>query len=76
MQSWAAGLLDLQLDRDVAVAPSREEIEALTQRAGDPLISSVARELREQIDRGGADTALAGTAIALLHEFVHAGGTR
>lgn len=76
VQSWAAGLLDLQLDRDVAVAPTREEIEALTQRAGDPLISSVARELREQIDRGGEDAALAGTAIALLHEFVHAGGTR
>lgn len=74
VESWHAGLLDLRLDRGVAVAPSPDEIDALTNAGGDPLISHVARELREQMNRGGDDATVAGTAIALLHEFVHAGG--
>lgn len=73
LESWQSGLLDLRLDKSVAVAPTSEEIDGLTKAAGDPLIAHVARELQAQIDRGGEDTAIAGTAIALLHECVHAG---
>lgn len=76
LDSWKAGLLDLRLDRNVAIAPSPAEIEALAEAAGDPLIKYVAGVLRDEMNRGGDDADRAGTAIALLHEFAHAGATR
>ena len=75
LTSWRAGLLDLRLDKNVAVAPSAEEIDALKNTATNPLIAKVAESLQRQIDTAH-NPELAGTAIALLHEFVHAGGTR
>lgn len=75
LKSWQAGLLDLRLDKNVAVAPSADEIDALKNTATNPLIAKVAEELKRQIDAGD-DADIAGTAIALLHEFVHAGGPR
>jgi len=74
LTGWQAGLLDLRLDKNVAVAPTADEIDALTNTLGNPLIAHVAGELKKQIDGGGDVAAIAGTAIALLHEFVHAGG--
>jgi hypothetical protein len=74
LEGWQAGLLDLRLDKAVAVAPTADEIDALTKTVGNPLIAHVASELQSQMAGGGDDAALAGTAIALLHEFVHAGG--
>jgi len=32
--------------------------------------------LRDEMNRGGDDADRAGTALALLHEFAHAGATR
>lgn len=75
LESWQAGLLDLRLDKNVAVAPSADEIDALANTATNPLIAKVAEELKRQIDAGD-DAEGAGTAIALLHEFVHAGGAQ
>lgn len=75
LESWQAGLLDLRLDKNVAVAPSADEIDALANTAANPLIAKVAEELKRQIDAGD-DAEGAGTAIALLHEFVHAGGAQ
>jgi hypothetical protein len=76
LDSWKAGLLDLRLDRNVATAPSPAEIEALAEAAGDPLIKYVAGVLRDEMNRGGDGADRAGTAIALLHEFAHAGAAR
>jgi DNA repair exonuclease SbcCD nuclease subunit len=75
LESWQAGLLDLRLDKRVAVAPTADEIDALKNNASNPLIAHVAGELQRQID-AGEDAAVAGTALALLHEFAHAGGVR
>jgi len=75
LESWRAGLLDLRLERNVTVAPTADEIESLKNNASNPLIAHVACELQRQIDAGD-DTAVAGTALALLHEFVHAGEAR
>lgn len=69
IESWRSGLVDLRLARDVAVAPTRDEIDELTKSEGDPLIAHVARALAAQLDRGGDDAALAGIAISLLHQF-------
>jgi hypothetical protein len=74
LEDWQAGLLDLRLDKAVAVAPTADEIAALAHTTVNPLIAHVARELQSQIARGGEDARLAGTAIALLHEFANAGG--
>jgi len=74
LEEWQAGLLDLRLDTFVAVAPTADEIAALAHTTANPLIAHVASELQSQIARGGEDAKLAGTAIAVLHEFVNAGG--
>lgn len=74
LTSCQSGLLDLRLDRAVAVAPSPAEIDDLTNASGDPLIQHVAGALREQMGRGGDAAAAAGVAIALLYECVRAGG--
>jgi hypothetical protein len=76
LEDWQAGLLDLRLNKTVAIAPTADEIDALTHTMTNPLIAHVARELQSQITRGGGDAAIAGTAIALLHEFANAGGTK
>ncbi|MFM8636109.1 MAG: hypothetical protein ACKOEX_15105, partial [Planctomycetia bacterium] len=76
LKSCQAGLLDLRLDRAVAIAPSPAEIDDLTAASGDPVIKHVAAVLRDQMGRGGDAAAAAGVAIALLYESVHVGGTR
>ena len=76
LRSWESGLLDLRLERHVAIAPSSDEIDALVSGSGDPLIAHVAGDLREQMERGGDEAAVASLAIALLHEFARAGGDR
>lgn len=73
LRSWQASLLDLRIDRAVAIEPSPDEIEALT-AAGDPLIAHVAGQLVAGMR--GDDADVARTAVALLHEFAHAGGGR
>lgn len=74
LEEWQAGLLDLRLDKAVAVAPTADEIDALANTKVNPLVAHVAKELQSQLARGGEDAAIAGTAIALLHECVNAGG--
>jgi hypothetical protein len=73
LEEWQAALLDLRRDGSVAVAPTADEIAALVHTTANPLIAHVARELQSQITGGGEEAALAGTAIALLHEFANAG---
>ena len=64
----------MRLDKSVAVAPTADEIDSLARSTGNPLIAHVARELQRQLAVGGDEAKLAGTAIALLHEFSNAGG--
>lgn len=45
-----ARLIRLDLEQEIRIEPSDEELNALTQRQ-DPLIASVARELRESLDK-------------------------
>lgn len=73
LRSWSAGLLDLRLDRAVAIAPSAEEIAALAAAADDPLIAHVATALVEKMQAGGEDAAIAATAIAVLHDLCRPG---
>lgn len=67
LESWESRLLRLKLDHRVTIAPTEEEIIALTQRADDPLIATVASQLVSQIDGDDEDAAIARLALRELH---------
>ena len=67
LESWESRLLRLKLDHRVTIAPTEEEIVALTQRADDPLIATVARQLVSQIGIDDEDAAIARLALRELH---------
>jgi DNA repair exonuclease SbcCD nuclease subunit len=67
LESWESRLLRLKLDHRLTIAPTEEEILALTQRTEDPLIATVARQLVSQIDGDGEDAAIARLALRELH---------
>ena len=62
IESLHARLIRLELDRNIQVEPSEEELDALSRRQ-DPLIAEVARELRETLD----ENPLAQEALRELH---------
>lgn len=66
IESWDSRLIRLSLDNRVTIAPTEEEIIALTCRMDDPLIASVATEL---VDRSQADTEEAAIARIALREL-------
>lgn len=66
-ETWEALLLRLKLDDATQTTPDEEEMAALTQRAADPLISRVARELAGQMNGDGKDAEMARTALIQLH---------
>ena len=68
LNDWRAGLVRLDLDDGVRLAPSEEEMRALTERP-DPIISRVAAELVARKDAGGEGAAVALAALRLLHGF-------
>lgn len=67
LESWEARLLRLKLDHRVTIAPTDEEIIALTQRANDPLIATVANQLVARINGDDEDSAIARLALRELH---------
>lgn len=71
LESWQARLLRLKLSNQTLVAPSAEEIEALTQRASDPLISRVASRLVAETSASGEAAAVARIALRELHAACH-----
>lgn len=56
-EDWSARLVRLKWDSQVTVAPSDEEIHSLTQRAGDPLVATVARQLVEKLNSSTGEEA-------------------
>lgn len=67
LDAWTARFLRLKLFNGSIVAPSGEEIESLTRRAGDPLIARVAAKLLERASGAGEDAAIARVALRELH---------
>lgn len=67
IESWQARLLRLKLSNQIVVSPTAEEMQSLTQRPGDPLISSVAADLVELSKAAGDDARVAGTALRELY---------
>ncbi len=75
LESWQSRLLRLKLFNQTIVAPSAEEVDALTRRATDPLISRVALNLVTQAAGTGEDAAVARVALRQLHAICHQSGT-
>jgi len=67
LESLEARLLRLKLTDQMLIAPTEEEIQALTERGLDPLIANVARQLVEQSDGDNEDAQVARVALRELH---------
>lgn len=67
LESLEARLVRLKLDSRFAIAPTDEEIAALTGRAEDPLIAAVATELVSRCEGGEEEAAIARIALRELH---------
>ncbi len=70
LESWDARLLRLKLANNVTIAPTEEEISALTRRADDPLIATVAGRLVATMEGESEDAAIARLALRELHAAV------
>jgi len=70
LDTWRARFADLREENNVALQPTTEELNALTERADDPLISGVARMLAGEIDQEGEAGEVAAIALTLLHQQV------
>ena len=70
LDSLRARLLRLKLDNSVQVVPSEDEIRALTQRPGDPLIAALATQLVQDAAKGEKDPAVVRQAMRELFVIV------
>ncbi len=66
IEAWNARLLRIKLDNRTVIAPSPPELAGITQRAGDPLVSLVAKKL-VGLAAGGNDQAV--VALIALREL-------
>ena len=72
LDTWRNRLLRLKLTDETTFAPTDDEIEALTKRSADPLISQVASTLMEARSTSDADeAAIAQQALRELHRLVN-----
>lgn len=67
LESWESRLIRLKLDSRLTIAPSPEEIAALTRRSDDPLIATVAAELVSRCHTDSEEAAIARIALRELH---------
>lgn len=67
LESWEARLLRLKLDHRVAIAPTEDEIAALTRRSDDPLIAAVAAQLVTEAHGDAEEAVIARLALRELH---------
>ncbi len=72
IDAWNARLLRVKLANHTAIAPSLAELEGLTQRAGDPLVSLVATKLASLAAGGTDQAAVARIALRELHAACNA----
>lgn len=67
LEAWQSRVLRLKLASEVRLAPSAAEVEELTRRAEDPLISRVATRLVTLAAGAGDEAAVARAALRELH---------
>ncbi|MCX6019664.1 MAG: metallophosphoesterase [Chloroflexi bacterium] len=70
LAEFDALLLRFDVDDRTVLEPTDAEIEALTQRAADPMLARIAARLHEEMRAGGADADDARLALRELHRAV------
>lgn len=70
-EALQARLLRVKLANETTIAPTEAEVESLTQRPADPLISRVAQKLLEQARSAGEEALTARVALRELHAAVN-----
>ena len=77
LNTWRSRVAELRVENNVALQPTDEELNALTERADDPPIAGVARLLADEITHEGETGEVAAIALTLLHQQVaHLEGAR
>ncbi len=76
LETMEARLLRLKLDNQTMIAPTEEEIDRLTQRAEDPVLSMVARKLVTMMHSEEESARIAAAALRELHGAVSKRGAR
>lgn len=71
LESLDSRLLRLKINNNTRIAPSQAELENLTQRSGDPLISRVATRLAALCMGSGSEAATAQVALRELYASTH-----
>jgi DNA repair exonuclease SbcCD nuclease subunit len=72
IEAWNARLIRVKLDNQTAIAPSPTELDGLTHRASDPLISRVAAKLVVLASGAGEEAAVARVALRELYAACNA----
>jgi len=72
LESYEARLIRLKSVNRTVVAPSADELAALTTRASDPLVARVASKLVARASGDTEDAAIARVALRELHAQIHA----
>jgi DNA repair exonuclease SbcCD nuclease subunit len=67
IESWNARLLRIKLDNQTVIAPSPAELDGLTRRANDPLVSRVATKLMSMASVENDQAAVARIALRELY---------
>lgn len=67
IEAWNARLLRVKLSNQTAIAPTPAELDGLTHRAGDPLVSLVATKLVALAESGTEQASVARIALRELH---------
>ncbi|MEZ5305028.1 MAG: DNA repair exonuclease [Verrucomicrobiales bacterium] len=70
LETWSARFLRVKQIGGYGVAPTDDEIQALTRRAGDPLIARVASILISELSQGGDASLAANAALRQLHAAI------
>ncbi len=67
LESWTARTIRLRLETEIQLSPSPGELQALTARAGDPLVARVAARLTRLAAEAGDPGEVAQQALRQLH---------
>ena len=71
LDEWRPSVLALEVKNTVTIAPTQEEVNALTHRATDPLIKDVACRLLKKTEQGGDEGEMALAALRDLYTFAN-----
>ena len=74
LDDWRARVIRFDLEDDVRVVPSDDEVRALVDRPSDPILAAVAADLVGRLGAGGEAGGVAREALRILHGICREAG--